>query len=130
MFLTVKRYIFKIKNIQHFHLKDFGKTILMVTFCRPLPLHASMEQKQRLRNLEKFRDSSDGLLLATDVAARGLDIPHVGHVVHYQVPRTAESYVHRSGRTARQAQSGATLLLVSVEDTRLYNKLMKSLKRG
>jgi len=88
-----------------------------------------MEQKQRLKNLERFRGSSDGLLLATDVAARGLDIPQVGHVVHYQVPRTVESYVHRSGRTARSSQSGATLVLVSVEEAKTYHKLMKSMKR-
>lgn len=104
--------------------------LLNILKLKPLPLHASMEQKQRLKNLEKFRDSPDGLLLATDVAARGLDIPKVGHVVHYQVPRTAETYVHRSGRTARQTQSGASVLLVSVEETRLYHKLMKSLKRS
>lgn len=104
--------------------------LLNIMKLKPLPLHASMEQKQRLKNLEKFRDSADGLLLATDVAARGLDIPSVGHVVHYQVPRTAETYVHRSGRTARQAESGASLLLVSIEEIRLYHKLMKSLKRG
>ncbi|GBP67429.1 ATP-dependent RNA helicase DDX24 [Eumeta japonica] len=58
--------------------------------CRPLPLHASMPQRQRLKNLERFRDDPHGVLIATDVAARGLDIPDVDHVIHYQVPRTAE----------------------------------------
>merc|ERR1719430_2046443 len=67
----------------------------------PLPLHAQLHQKQRLKNLDRFTSSSSGLLIATDVAARGLDIPNIQHVVHYQVPRTSEGYVHRSGRTAR-----------------------------
>ncbi|KAJ3027192.1 ATP-dependent RNA helicase, partial [Rhizophlyctis rosea] len=64
-------------------------------------LHAEMQQRMRLKNLDRFRDSPDAVLIASDVAARGLDIPNVEHVVHYQLPRTAELYVHRSGRTAR-----------------------------
>lgn len=56
----------------------------------PLSLHAQMHQKQRLKNLERFTSDENGLLLATDVAARGLDIPKVKHVIHYQVPRTFE----------------------------------------
>lgn len=65
--------------------------------CEPWPLHAKMAQRQRLKNLERFTASSTGLLIATDVAARGLDIPCVEHVIHYQVPRTSENYIHRSG---------------------------------
>ncbi|CAG0883927.1 unnamed protein product [Cyprideis torosa] len=57
----------------------------------PLPLHANMHQKQRLKNLERFSSSQTGFLLASDVAARGLDIPNVQHVIHYQVPRTSEA---------------------------------------
>lgn len=55
-----------------------------------MPLHAQMEQKQRLTNLEKFASSETGLLIATDVAARGLDIPNIKHIIHYQVPRSTE----------------------------------------
>lgn len=58
--------------------------------CKPQALHAQMAQKQRLRSLDRFSADSKGLLLATDVAARGLDIPNVQHVIHYQVPRTSE----------------------------------------
>ncbi|CAD7012802.1 unnamed protein product [Ceratitis capitata] len=71
-------------------------TLFGLLECAPLPLHANMVQKQRLKNLERFRDNPNGLLIATDVAARGLDIPNVEHVIHYQVPRTSENYVHRS----------------------------------
>ena len=78
----------------------------------PLGLHAQMHQKQRLKNLERFTANNEGFLIATDVAARGLDIPNVEHVVHYQVPRTSESYVHRSGRTARAKKEGLSVMLI------------------
>ena len=64
-------------------------------------LHAQMEQRQRLKNLDRFKAKDDFVLVATDVAARGLDIPNVQHVIHYQIPRTPDLYVHRAGRTAR-----------------------------
>lgn len=57
-------------------------------------LHASLQQKQRLKSLESFSNKPQSLLLATDVAARGLDIPNIQHVVHYQVPRTAEVFLN------------------------------------
>ncbi|KAJ8870649.1 hypothetical protein PR048_029672 [Dryococelus australis] len=97
--------------------------------CRPLPLHANMIQRQRLKNLDRFRSSPDGLLLATDVAARGLDIPGVEHVVHYQVPRTSEGYVHRSGRTARAQHAGITILLIEPSEVPLYARLCRTLGR-
>jgi ATP-dependent RNA helicase DDX24/MAK5 len=59
----------------------------------PLPLHAQMHQKQRLKHLERFSSLDNALLIATDVAARGLDIPHVQHVVHFQV--ILDSYIHK-----------------------------------
>ncbi|XP_078611524.1 ATP-dependent RNA helicase DDX24-like [Branchiostoma floridae x Branchiostoma japonicum] len=93
----------------------------------PLPLHANMHQKQRLKNLERFSANENGLLLATDVAARGLDIPDVQHVIHYQVPRTSETYVHRSGRTARAQKEGLTLLLTGPEDAQYYKRICKTL---
>ncbi|KAK4166434.1 P-loop containing nucleoside triphosphate hydrolase protein [Cladorrhinum sp. PSN259] len=78
-------------------------------------LHSDMEQKARLRSLEKFRapavNGASPILVATDVAARGLDIPNVDLIIHYHVPRSADDYVHRSGRTARADQSGVSVLL-------------------
>ena len=58
--------------------------------CRPLGLHAQMHQKQRLKNLDRFVSDPAALLIASDVAARGLDINNVQHVIHYQVPKTSE----------------------------------------
>ncbi|BFG06305.1 ATP-dependent RNA helicase DDX24 [Drosophila madeirensis] len=104
-------------------------TLFGLLDCSPLPLHANMIQKQRLKNLERFRDCPTGLLIATDVAARGLDIPNVEHVIHYQVPRTSENYVHRSGRTARANKHGITVMFMEPGEVRSYVKLYKTLER-
>ncbi|KAM3955824.1 LOW QUALITY PROTEIN: ATP-dependent RNA helicase DDX24 [Aphomia sociella] len=97
--------------------------------CPLLPLHANMPQRQRLKNLERFRDDPHGVLVATDVAARGLDIPNVDHVIHYQVPKTAENYVHRSGRTARATKEGLTILMMEPSEAYLYTKLCRTLNK-
>ncbi|XP_004484432.1 ATP-dependent RNA helicase DDX24 [Dasypus novemcinctus] len=103
--------------------------LLKVLDIMPLTLHACMHQKQRLRNLEQFARLEDCVLLATDVAARGLDIPKVQHVIHYQVPRTSEIYVHRSGRTARATSEGLSLMLIGPEDVINFKKIYKTLKK-
>ncbi|KAM7323590.1 ATP-dependent RNA helicase DDX24 [Alexandromys fortis] len=103
--------------------------LLKVLDIMPLTLHACMHQKQRLRNLEQFARLEDCVLLATDVAARGLDIPKVQHVIHYQVPRTSEIYIHRSGRTARATSEGLSLMLIGPEDVMNFKKIYKTLKK-
>ncbi|KAG7328473.1 hypothetical protein KOW79_008417 [Hemibagrus wyckioides] len=102
-------------------------SLLTILDCTPLPLHANMHQKQRLKNLERFAERESCVLLTTDVAARGLDIPDVQHVIHYQVPRTSETYVHRSGRTARAAKEGLSLLLIGPDDMMNYKKIYRTL---
>ncbi|XP_035787539.1 ATP-dependent RNA helicase DDX24-like [Anopheles albimanus] len=97
--------------------------------CHPLSLFGSMQQRQRLKNLERFTSNPKALLIATDVAARGLDIPNVDHVIHYQVPKTTENYVHRSGRTARASKEGLTVLLIGPEEVKAYVKLNQDLGR-
>ncbi|XP_060536730.1 ATP-dependent RNA helicase DDX24 [Cylas formicarius] len=101
--------------------------LLNLLECRCLPLHANMQQRQRLKNLDKFRDTENSILVATDVAARGLDIPKIDHVLHYQTPRTSESYVHRSGRTARAAKQGITVLIMEPNEFQNYIKLCRTL---
>ncbi|RDA86949.1 hypothetical protein CP532_1883 [Ophiocordyceps camponoti-leonardi (nom. inval.)] len=84
-----------------------------------LPLHSQLAQKARLRAVERFASapaSASTVLVATDVAARGLDIPDVDLVIHYHVPRSADAYVHRSGRTARADRPGASILLCSPDE--------------
>ncbi|KAI5702984.1 hypothetical protein M8J75_006359 [Diaphorina citri] len=103
--------------------------LLTMLKCSPLPLHASMNQRQRLKNLDRFRDQNNSILLATDVAARGLDIPGIEHVIHYHVPRTSEIYIHRSGRTARANNEGLTLVLIESDEIPLYIKMFNSLEK-
>lgn len=100
-------------------------------------LHSQMAQKARLRSVERFTSAKPGthsILLATDVAARGLDIPGIDVVIHYHVPRAADAYVHRSGRTARAAQSGLSVLLCAPEEVvstrRLIAKVHATAKPG
>ncbi|KAJ8290374.1 hypothetical protein GJAV_G00012030 [Gymnothorax javanicus] len=102
-------------------------SLLTILECTPLPLHANMHQKQRLKNLERFAGRDSCVLLTTDVAARGLDIPNVQHVIHYQVPRTSETYVHRSGRTARATKEGLSLLLIGPDDVMNFKKIYRTL---
>ncbi|KAI0386503.1 DEAD-domain-containing protein [Hypomontagnella monticulosa] len=97
------------------------------------PLHSQMPQKARLRSVERFTGAKPGqssILVATDVAARGLDIPGVDLVVHYHVPRAADVYVHRSGRTARADKTGLSILLCAPEEVvptrRLISKVHSS----
>lgn len=96
----------------------------------PIPLHGSMDQKRRLISLEKFSHTPRSILLASDVAARGLDISNVDHVIHYQVPRTSEIYVHRSGRTARMMNKGLSLILIEPKEKYSYMKLCNSLNES
>jgi superfamily II DNA/RNA helicase len=74
-------------------------------------LHGDMDQHARLKTLESFREGRIALLVASDVAARGLDIPAVSHVFNFDVPTHAEDYVHRIGRTGRAGRTGAALTI-------------------
>ena len=75
--------------------------------------HGGLEQDQRERTLIKFRNGSANYMVTTDLAARGLDIPDIQHVIHYQAPLTEDAFIHRNGRTARQTASGTAYLLLS-----------------
>lgn len=94
---------------------------------KALPLHSQMIQKARLRSIERFASSGgkeSTVLVSTDVAARGLDIPNVDQVIHYHVPRTADAYVHRSGRTARGEKSGVSVVLCAPEEVMPTRRLV------
>ncbi|KAF8644930.1 hypothetical protein AX16_008212 [Volvariella volvacea WC 439] len=96
---------------------------------KAFPLHSQLEQRQRLKNLDRFKSIQNSVLLATDIAARGLDIPEIDHVIHYQVPRTADAYVHRNGRTARAMRKGFSMLMCAPDERRIVKALMHSLSR-
>ncbi|KAL5480766.1 MAK5 [Sanghuangporus weigelae] len=93
------------------------------------PLHSQLQQRQRLKNLDRFRSTPNSILLATDVAARGLDISSVDHVIHYQIPRSADVYIHRNGRTARASLSGFSLIMCAPDERRILRALLASLDR-
>merc|ERR1712223_613715 len=103
--------------------------LFQILDCEPLGLHAQMQQRQRLKNLDRFISNPSAVLIATDVAARGLDIKDVQHVIHYQVPRTAESYVHRSGRTARAQKEGLSVIMIEPGESTTYKKTCFTLGR-
>lgn len=89
-------------------------------------IHGNKSQTARTRALKNFKDGRTRVLVATDIAARGLDIDHVTHVVNYDLPNIPESYVHRIGRTARAEASGIAYSFVSVEE-RAYLKDIEKL---
>ena len=76
-------------------------------------LHAGFTQAQRDRSINEFRHGRRNLLVATDVAARGLDIPDITHIINYDVPEDPPVYFHRIGRTARKGEEGTAITLVS-----------------
>jgi len=83
------------------------------------PLHGGMTQEQRERVLKRFRGHKAELLIATDVAARGLHIEHLSHVINYDLPTSPEAYVHRIGRTGRAGREGVAISLVEPRERRL-----------
>jgi superfamily II DNA/RNA helicase len=82
------------------------------------PIHGDLDQSLRTKTLERFRNGELKLLVASDVAARGLDIPAVSHVFNYEAPRHPEDYVHRIGRTGRAGRSGEAFTLIGPEDSK------------
>ncbi|ARF13753.1 DEAD/DEAH box helicase [Sporosarcina ureae] len=91
-------------------------------------LYSDMKKLDRQKTLEDFRKGTIRILIATDLAARGLDIEGLTHVIHVDVPHTAEQYVHRSGRTGRAGADGEVLTLLSYPEERDYRKVSKGIK--
>ena len=89
-------------------------------------LHGDMDQRRRDRVVQRFRAGELDILVATNVAARGLDIPEITHVVNYDVPQNVEEYVHRIGRTGRAGRAGMAITLVSERDVGEFDTLMKT----
>ena len=92
-------------------------------------IHGEINQAQRERTLDRFRAGHTQLLVATDVAARGLDIPAVSHIINYDLPLDAESYVHRIGRTGRAGATGEALTLVTPRERRQLVLIERAIHR-
>ena len=95
----------------------------------PEALHGGYAQAQRDRVMARFREGVADLLIATDVAARGLDIEHVSHVVNYDIPESPDVYVHRIGRTGRAGREGTAITLVQPREHRLLKAIEKVVKQ-
>jgi superfamily II DNA/RNA helicase len=99
--------------------RDAVERISDLLYDRGLPhdiFHGGMEQDDRERALLKFRNGSHRILITTDLASRGLDIPEIEHVVHYQLPHNEEAFLHRNGRTARMHAKGTSYLLLAPDE--------------
>jgi len=114
---------------------DFNPEIFAVVFCKTKmdtqdvaenlikdgynadALHGDLSQQQRDKVMQRFRDRNMQLLIATDVAARGIDVNNVTHVVNYSLPDEIESYTHRSGRTGRAGKSGISICIINSKET-------------
>merc|ERR1712080_178763 len=88
-----------------------------------IPLNGQMSQNKRLVSLNKFKSKSRSILIATDVASRGLDIPHVDIVINFDIPTHSKDYIHRVGRTARAGKSGRSITFVTQYDVELHQRI-------
>lgn len=91
-----------------------------------LGLHSKMRQKERLKRMERFRHLEHAVLICTDIAARGLDVPNIAAVIHYQAPRGAEVFLHRSGRTARAGRAGESVTFMGPGDAAQYRRIYRA----
>ena len=127
-------------------LIDFNPNIYGLIFCRTRrqtadvadklmndgysaePIHGDLSQAQRDRVMAKFRDKHLQILVATDVAARGIDVDDITHVIHYNLPEDVENYTHRSGRTARAGKKGVSISLINTKEGRKVKSIEKIIK--
>jgi len=125
---------------------DFNPDIYGLIFCRTRrdtgavadklmadgynaePLHGDLSQAQRDRVMDKFRQKTLQILVATDVAARGIDVNDITHVVHYSLPEDVENYTHRSGRTARAGKKGISISLINTKESRKIQSIERIIK--
>lgn len=125
---------------------DFNPDIYGLIFCRTRmetgkvadklmaegynaePLHGDLSQAQRDRVMDKFRQRTLQILVATDVAARGIDVTDITHVIHYNLPEDVENYTHRSGRTARAGKKGVSIALVNTKELYKIKSIEKIVK--
>ena len=113
-----------VNNIDQVLMKE---TKLKYRDAKVVTLHSDMKKEERKKALDAFRKGEARILIATDIAARGLDIEGLTHVIHVDVPRTIEQYTHRSGRTGRAGADGEVLTLLSYKDEKDYKKLTREM---
>lgn len=146
----ISQYYFEIKNKDRFEalcrILDVDQPESALIFCRTKKsvdevvaamqsrgyivegMHGDMGQNQRLNTLKKFRDKNLDFLVATDVAARGIDVENITHVINYELPEDTESYVHRIGRTGRANREGTAYSLVTAREYMVLKQIEKITK--
>ena len=97
---------------------------------RAMGIHGDKSQRMRSETLQRFKDGTCKVMIATDVAARGLDINDVDYVVNYDFPLDIENYIHRIGRTGRASKKGTSLTYITLDEARFAKKLIKILKES
>jgi superfamily II DNA/RNA helicase len=110
------------------HRTDRLAKLLAKSGFRTDRIHGNRTQGQRVRVMDAFRQEKIRILVATDIASRGLDIPHIAHVINYDLPQVPEDYVHRIGRTARAGAQGESLSLLTPEDSEQWRALSRYLE--
>ncbi|MDM5335191.1 DEAD/DEAH box helicase [Ureibacillus composti] len=115
-----------VNNIDQVLMKE---TKLKYKDAKVVTLHSDMKKEERKKSLDDFRKGEARILIATDIAARGLDIEGLTHVIHVDVPHTIEQYTHRSGRTGRAGADGEVLTLLAYKDEKTYKKLLRELEK-
>lgn len=93
-------------------------------------IHGDLQQRQRERVILAFRNQKNRIMVATDIAARGLDVPHIQHVINYDLPNCAEDYIHRIGRTGRAGSKGFALSLVTPDEIRKWKIIHRAINPG
>ncbi len=93
-------------------------------------IHGDLKQHKRDRVIREFRNKKNRIMVATDIAARGLDVPHIEHVVNYDLPQCPEDYIHRIGRTGRAGAVGQAITLISPQEGRLWRMIHNLINPG
>ena len=104
---------------------DFVANNLKIIGINANAIHGGLEQKKRARILQEFQEKGVGVLVCTDVAARGLDIKGVSHVYNYDIPKTSSEYIHRIGRTARAGKEGIAISILSSRDYENFRNVIR-----
>lgn len=111
------------------HMADKLSRLLNNAGLRAGAIHGNKSQRQREQALEQFKNKSIRILVATDIAARGIDIDKLGIVINYDLPQVAETYVHRIGRTGRAGATGTAISICSPDERPLLSDIQKLIKR-
>lgn len=122
--IEVVRGLAFVNNIDQVLMKE---TKLKYRDAAIVALHSEMKKEERKKALDAFRKGEARILLSTDIAARGLDITGVTHVIHVDFPRTIEQYTHRSGRTGRAGADGEVLSFISYKEEKDYKKITRQM---